>query len=67
MAHLAFGPFLAEQIGWLNSPFQNEVPYANLTIGILCFSSVWYRRRDYLLATMVAYGSWFLPTVSAML
>ena len=25
VAHLAFGPFLAEQIGWPNSPFQNEV------------------------------------------
>ena len=59
VAHLAFGPFLAEQIGWPNSPFQNEVAYANLTIGILGFSSVWYRRRDYLLAAMVAYGSWF--------
>ena len=57
--HLAFGSFLAEQIGWPNSPFQNEGAYANLTIGILGFSSVWYRRRDYLLAAMVAYGSWF--------
>ena len=59
VAHLAFGPFLAEKIGWPNSPFQNEVAYANLTIGILGFSSVWYRRRDYLLAAMNAYGSWF--------
>ena len=55
VAHLAFGPFLAEQIGWPNSPFQNEVAYANPTIGILGFSSVWYLRRDYLLAVMVAY------------
>lgn len=58
VAHLAFGPFLAEQIGWPNSTFQNEVAHASLTIGILGFSSVWYRRRDYLLAAMVAYGSW---------
>ena len=57
--HLFFGPFIAERIGWPNSPFQSEVAYANLTIGILGFSSVWLRRRDYLLATMVAYGSWF--------
>lgn len=57
--HLWFGPFIAEQIGWPNSPFQNEVAYANLTIGILGLSSFWLRRRDYLLAAMVAYGSWF--------
>ena len=59
VAHLAFGSFLAEQIGWPNRPFQNELAYANLTIGILGFSSVWYRSRDYLWAAMVAYGSWF--------
>ena len=57
--HLLFGPFIAERIGWPNSPFQFEVAYANLTIGILGLSSVGLRRRDYLLATMVAYGSWF--------
>jgi hypothetical protein len=65
VCHLAFGPFIAEQIGWPNSPFQNEVAYANLTIGILGLSSFLYRRRDYLLAAMVAYCGWFLPTVSA--
>ena len=59
VAHLAFGPFIAEQIGWPNSPFQNEVAYANLTIGILGLTSFWYRRRDYLLAAMVGYCSWF--------
>jgi len=57
--HLAFGSFLAEQIGWPNSPFQNEVAYANLTIGILGFSSFLYRKRDYLLASMVAFSSWY--------
>ena len=59
VAHLAFGPFLAEQIGWPNSPLQNEVAYANLTIGILGLTSFFYRRRDYMLAAMVAYSSWF--------
>ena len=59
VAHLAFGPFIAEQIGWPNSPFQNEVAYANLTIGILGLTSFYYRRRDYLLAAMVGYCSWF--------
>ena len=59
IVHIAFGPFIAEQIGWPNSPFQNEVAYANLTIGILGFSSFWYRKRDYLLAAMCAYSSWF--------
>ncbi|KZR88963.1 hypothetical protein MITS9508_01786 [Synechococcus sp. MIT S9508] len=57
--HLVFGSFLAEQIGWPNSPFQYEVAYANLTIGILGFSSFLYRKRDYLLASMVAFASWF--------
>ena len=59
LMHLVFGSFLAEQIGWPNSPFQNEVAYANLTIGILGFSSFLYRKRDYLLASMVAFASWY--------
>ena len=59
IVHIAFGPFIAEQIGWPNSPFQNEVAYANLTIGILGLTSFYYRRRDYLLAAMVGYCSWF--------
>lgn len=57
--HLLFGSFIAEQIGWPDSPFQFEVAYANLTISILGFSAWKLRRRDYLLAAMVAYGSWF--------
>ena len=40
------------------SPFQYEVAYANLTIGILGFSSFLYRKRDDLLASMVASASW---------
>ena len=39
IAHLLFAPFIAEQIGWPNSPFQFEVAYANLTVSILGFSS----------------------------
>ena len=54
-----FGQFSAEQIGWPNSPFQFEVAYANLTMSILGFSSFFYRKRDYLLAAMVAFSSWF--------
>ena len=57
--HLVFGQFSAEQIGWPNSPFQFEVAYANLTMSILGFSSFLYRKRDYLLAAMVAFSSWF--------
>ena len=57
--HFFFGEFSAELIGWPNSPFQYEVAYANLTIAILGFSSWWLKRRDYLLAAMVAYISWF--------
>ena len=26
--HIAFGQFIAEQIGWPNRPFQNEVAFA---------------------------------------
>ena len=59
IAHLLFAPFIAEQIGWPNSPFQFEVAYANLTVSILGFSSFFYRKRDYLLAAMVAFGSWY--------
>ena len=59
LAHLLFAPFIAEQIGWPNSPFQFEVAYANLTVSILGFSSFLYRKRDYLLAAMVAFGSWY--------
>jgi len=57
--HLVFWPLLAEQIGWSNRPFQYEVAYANLTMGILGFSSFMYRRGDYLLASMVTLVSWF--------
>ena len=59
IAHLLFAPFIAEQIGWPNSPFQFEVAYANLTMGILGFSCFFYRKRDYLLAAMVAFSSWY--------
>ena len=58
VCHFFFGGFSAELIGWPNSPFQYEVAYANLTIGILGFTTVWLRRRDYMVASMVAYGSW---------
>ena len=57
--HMAFGQFIAEQIGWPNSRPQNEVAFANLTIGILGLSGFWRRRRDYLWASIVAYTSWF--------
>ncbi|WP_136975558.1 DUF6790 family protein [Synechococcus sp. GEYO] len=36
-----------------------EVAYANLTIGILGFSSFLYGKRDDLLASMVAFARWF--------
>ena len=65
LAHLLFAPFIAEQIGWPNSPFQFEVAYANLTVSILGFSS-FYRKRDYLLAAMVAFGSWYFATALVM-
>ena len=59
IAYLLFAPFIAEQIGWPNSPFQFEVAYANLTMGILGFSGFFYRKRNYLLAAMVAFSSWY--------
>lgn len=59
IAHLLFAPFIAEQIGWPNSSFQFEVAYANLTMSVLGFSSFWYRKRDYLVAAMVAFSSWY--------
>ena len=56
---IAFGQFIAEQIGWPNSPFQNEVAFANLTIGLFGLSSFWRRSSDYLVASIVAYASCF--------
>ena len=38
--------------------FQFEVAYANLTVSILGFK-LFYRVRDYLLAAMVAFSSWY--------
>ena len=51
-------PFIAKQIDWPKTPLQNEVAFANLTIGILGLSRFWRRSRDYLLASIVAYASW---------
>ena len=56
--HIVFGQFIAEQIGWPNSPFQNEVAFANRTIGLFGLSSFWRRRRDYLGASIVVYARW---------
>ena len=57
--HLVFWPLLTEQIGWSSKPFQYNVAYANLTIGILGFSSFMYSRGNHLLASMVTFVSWF--------
>ncbi|WP_114993877.1 DUF6790 family protein [Synechococcus sp. UW179A] len=51
--HLVFGSFLAKQISWSNSPFQNPLACA-LTIGTVDFSSVLYRKRENNLKSMDA-------------
>lgn len=64
--HIAFGQFIAEQIDWPNSPFQNEVAFANLTIGILGLSSFWRRSRDYLVLRSLPMPAGSSPMGSGM-
>lgn len=46
---------LAESIGWpAGNPFQTEVGFANLGIGLVAFLSFW--RRDFILPAIIAGG-----------
>jgi hypothetical protein len=52
--HVFFADSIAANIGWVaGSPFQQEVAFANLAIGILGITCVWLR-GNYWIATVVA-------------
>jgi hypothetical protein len=51
--------FLADQvakgIGWATgSPFQTEMAFANLSYGVLGFLCIWFRKREFWLATAIS-------------
>jgi len=51
--HLFFADELARSIGWATgSPFQTEVAFANLAVGVIGFAVFW--RRDFLLPAILA-------------
>jgi hypothetical protein len=53
VTHTVFGSDVAASIGWpAGNPFQTEVGFANLAIGIVCFASFW--RYDFWLPAIIA-------------
>ena len=54
VGHVFFADSVATSIGWAaGSPFQQEVGFANLAIGILGITCIWLR-GNYWIATVVA-------------
>jgi hypothetical protein len=54
VGHVFFADSVAANIGWAaGSPFQQEVGFANLAIGILGITCIWLR-GNYWIATVVA-------------
>ncbi|MCB1499069.1 MAG: hypothetical protein KDK07_04650 [Bauldia sp.] len=51
--HIAFGKMAAEFIGWADSPFQTEVGFASLGMGVLGLIAAW-RSFDMRLAAIIA-------------
>lgn len=59
-AHIFRGPETAQYIGWpANNPFQMEVGYSNLMLGILGILCFWFR-GGFWLATALGASIWFL-------
>ena len=53
VAHTVFASDVAASIGWpVGNPFQTEVGFANLAIGIVCFACLW--RYDFWLPAITA-------------
>lgn len=47
---------VAEKIGWpTGNPFQKEIAFTNLSMGVLGILSIWFR-GDFWLATIIAHG-----------
>ena len=54
VGHVFFADRIAANIGWAaGSPFQQEVGFANLAIGILGITCIWFR-GNYWIATVIA-------------
>lgn len=54
-AHAFDGPAIAKSIGWLpNNPFQLEVAFANLGLGILGITCIWKREKFWLATILMA-------------
>lgn len=54
VGHIFFADQIAADIGWAaGSPFQREVGFANLAIGVLGITCIWFR-GNYWIATVIA-------------
>jgi uncharacterized protein DUF6790 len=54
VGHIFFADQIAADIGWAaGSPFQREVGFANLSIGVLGITCIWLR-SNYWIATVIA-------------
>ena len=54
VGHIFFADQIAADIGWAaGSPFQREVGFANLAIGVLGITCIWLR-GNYWIATVIA-------------
>lgn len=57
--HLFLADYVSKKIGWpIGSPFQTEVGFAALAIGILGFICIWFK-KEFWLATAVGNAAFF--------
>ena len=59
MGHFFRPEQIAAYIGWQNNPFQREVAFANLSLGILGLMCIW-KRGNFWLATVIALAVFYL-------
>ena len=57
--HFFFSEMTAKLIGWPNSPFQDEVAYANLVFGVIGLVGFLRPDREYLRACILGFLVWF--------
>ena len=60
VSHIFFGPFVAQKIGWLPSPFQYEVGVANLSFAVMGFYAFRVRHFQVRVVVMLGFAVWFL-------
>lgn len=58
--HAFFGQFVAQTIGWANSPFQYEVAVANGAFGVLGIMAFFRQQAPFYLATLTGFAVWFM-------